>query len=184
MSNSILPPPPYQSAVIRDDKRIDLSWADWIKELYVRVGKAVAPTNDTIGGGNVSGYVGAAGIPETTFTFVNNQSTPADITGLAFSTSVQTAEVEIQFYRLTTGVGAVELCARAKYLVSQKPNASTWTITSMGFGGDVDPNDTNGNPAGVGISITSLGQAQYVSTNLTGTPSKSAMHFIAKTMST
>lgn len=180
-TNSTLPPPPYQSAIAKPDRSIDLSWADWIKQLYIRVGQAVAPTNSSLGSsGNISAYVGASGIPETTFVIANNQATPVDVTGLSFGSSVLSAEIEVQYYRSTTGAGATEYSARAKFLATKKVVANTWDLSPLGAGGDIEP--VTGEPAGITLSITSAGQVQYISTNITGTASASFIHFIAKTM--
>lgn len=126
-------------------------------------------------------YFGSGNIAETTFTIANNQSSPADVTGLLFSTStVRSAEIDIQVYRNTTSGGATELSARAKYLATYKTVAASWDLSPQGVGGDVDA--STGMPGGVTLTITTGGQVRYTSTNITGTAASSVMHFRATTM--
>lgn len=126
-------------------------------------------------------YIGAGAIGDTSFTIVNNQSSPANVTGLLFSgTTVRSAEIDVQFYRNTTSGGATELSSRAKYLATYKTVAASWDLAVMGVGGDVDA--TSGEPSGVTLSITSAGQVQYTSTSISGTAASSVMHFRANTM--
>lgn len=178
MSDSILPPPPYNSPLTTPQRVVDVGWLNWFKQLYIRVGQQVALTNLDIGSGGITGYVGAGGITETTFTLINNTSSPSNVTGLFFGPAVQTAEIDVQFYR---HVGSTEYVARGQYLVTNKPIAATWDITCLGIDGDIDP--VSGEPAGITLSISS-GQVQYTSTNISGASFKSSMHFIARTMST
>ncbi len=127
-----------------------------------------------------SGFVGAGAIPETSFPIANNQVAAANVTGCIFGSGVRSFELDAHFYRNTTGVGATELAARAKYLAVYKSTAGTWDMTSLGFDGDADA--TSGAPAGVTLSITSAGQVQYTSSNITGTAGTSTMSFRANTM--
>lgn len=126
-------------------------------------------------------YVGAGAIPETSFTMINNQGA-TNVTGLLFGSGVRSAEIDVQFYRSTTGVGATEMSARCKYLATYKSVAGTWDLSPQGSGGDFDSG--TGQPAGVTLSITSAGQVQYATTNFTGTLSEHTMHFRANTMGT
>jgi len=126
-------------------------------------------------------YFGSGAIADTSFTIANNQSSSADVTGLSFNGALmRSAEFIAHFYRNTTGVGATELCAVVRYFCAYKTVAASWDITPIGISGDVD--SSTGAPAGVTLSITSAGQVQYTSTNITGTAASSVMHFRANTL--
>ena len=142
---------------------------------------AIDPTGTKIVmGPTVSFLTGANNIPELTFTIVNNQVSPANVIGLSFAGGkVRSAEIDAHFYINTTGAGATEMCARAKYFATYSTVAATWDLTPLGVSGDVD---ASGNPAGVALTITSSGQVQYTSGNTSGTPASSIMHFKASTM--
>jgi len=121
-------------------------------------------------------------LAETIFTITNNQSSAADVTGLLFSgSSTRSARLSVQFYINTTGAGATEMSARGEYLATYKSTAGTWDLAPLGVGGDIE--STSGMPAGITLTITSSGQVQYTSTNVTGTPGTSKMTFKAETMS-
>ncbi len=141
-------------------------------------GTTVAPTWAS----NSSGaYLGSGVISETTFTIANNQSSPADVTGLLFNpVTIRSAEIDLQYYRNTTGAGATEMSARAKFIATYKTVAASWDLSPLGVGGDFDTG--TGEPAGITLSITSAGQVQYTSTNFSGTAASSIMHFRASTM--
>lgn len=125
--------------------------------------------------------VSALTIPNTDFTITNNQSSPANVTGLLFSgATYRSAEIDINFYINTTGAGATEYAARAKYFAVFKTVAGTWDISVMGVGGDIEA--VSSQPAGITITITAGGQVQYKSTNVTGTPATSKMTFRASTI--
>lgn len=129
----------------------------------------------------VANFQGQQYIPETTFTLVNNQVAAANVTGLLFSGAlVRSAEIDVTFYRNTTGGGATELSARGKLLATFKTVAASWDLSYVGVDGDIDSG--TGTPAGILLSITSAGQVQYTSTNITGTAATSKMSFRAATM--
>ena len=46
--NPVLGPPPYQTPMTDKNGIIQGIWISWIKQLYVRVGQAVAPSNSVI----------------------------------------------------------------------------------------------------------------------------------------
>ncbi len=149
-----------------------------IGQIFTSGGGTAAPswTTDTSGA-----YLGSGVISETIFTIANNQSSPSNVTGLLFNpVSVRSAEIDMQYYRNTTGAGATEMSARAKFLATYKTVAASWDLSPMGAGGDFDSG--SGEPAGITLSITSAGQVQYISTNFSGTAASSIMHFRASTM--
>lgn len=92
------------------------------------------------------------------FTLANNQSLAADVTGLLFDkTKHQAVLIEGSLYRKTST--PTELCSFVKMLATYKPVADTWTLH--------DP-ESQGDETLVTFSITSAGQIQYTSSNLSG----------------
>jgi hypothetical protein len=105
-----------------------------------------------------------------TFSVSNNQAVAANITGLAFdSASVRSAIIQYSIYRVTN---SNELAETGQLFLIYKNNANTWTVSRQFFGDD----------AGVTISITTGGQLQYTSTNVTGTGYSGEMTFRAQTL--
>ncbi len=97
-------------------------------------------------------------IPITKFTMANNQSAAADVTALIFDkTLYRTARIRIDIRRKTDTASSE---VRATHILSAIYNtqADTWSVTDS-MDGDDD---------GVVFSITSAGQIQYTSTNITG----------------
>ncbi len=139
---------------------------------------AVAASNSATA---ILGFVGSGYIIETSFTLANNQVAAADVTGCLFNPSiVRSFELDAQFYINTTGAGATEMSAREKYLGTYKTVSGTWDLAPMGSGGDFE--NVSNEPCGITLSITNAGQVQYTSTNVSGTPATSVMHFRASTM--
>lgn len=103
---------------------------------------------------------GADDIPETSFNVANNQVSASDIVGLVFNpATVRSATVDYSIYRNTD---SVELAEKGKLELVYKnggPNGEKWTIGRVFFGDD----------AGLIITMTDAGQAQYTSTNISGT---------------
>lgn len=116
--------------------------------------------------------MGQGAIGETQFNLVNNQSSPANITGLLFSTAtVRAAFISYSIYRKTTGVGAMEAVESGEIYVAYKAVAGIWELVRS----------SNGD-AGVVITIANSGQLQYTTTDYTGTASVSAIKFRASTI--
>lgn len=124
-------------------------------------------------GAFIESLLGGAGYQgETAFTIANNQSSPANVTGLSFTGNTQRSfEVTYQVYRNTTGGGATELAESGKLLGVYSTVAGSWEMTQESVGN-----------SGVTFSITNAGQVQYTSTNITGTAATSAMKFKFGTM--
>lgn len=88
-----------------------------------------------------------------TFSSANNQSSAANVTGLVFANaSHRSAEVTISVFIDATSDLA------AKYTLSCIQKSSSWEM-SQEYAGDV---------TGIVFSITSAGQVQYTSTNISG----------------
>lgn len=104
-----------------------------------------------------------------TFTVINNQSSPADVTGLLIDPDTYRGFIlEYSVYRNTTGAGATELSETGSVVGSFKTVAVAWFLS---------PGPFTEESAGVTLSITALGQIQYVSTDITGTPDTSVLNF-------
>lgn len=100
---------------------------------------------------------------EATATLSNNQASPIDITGMTLA-GFKSAMIHYLVQRVTTGAGAVQLIETGVLLVSLV-NGS-WILTETLADGD----------AGVEFSIDG-NDIQYVTTNITGTPSISKINW-------
>lgn len=111
--------------------------------------------------------LGAGGPKEVQeFAIANNQSSPADITGLSVDSSLNKIfKVE---YGITRRHGATELLEQGFFSGTYKPSALTWSIVGE---------TSTGDDAGVTFSITSAGQLQYTSSNLSGTLIESVLKY-------
>lgn len=119
----------------------------------------------------VENYLGSV-ISETQFNLANNQSAPANITGLLFDPgTIGVFLVDYRVYRKTTDTGATELAEGGALRGIYSPVAGTWELT-QDRGGD----------AGITFSVTNAGQIQYTSSNIAGTPASSYIRFKARTM--
>lgn len=99
-------------------------------------------------------------VSQTSFTIVNNQSTPANITGLVFNpTLFRGVKIEYSIYRQTdTASSAVAQMGQLRFVYNTQ--AGVW-LTS---------DDYAGQDAGVTFTIDNTsGQIQYTSTDITGT---------------
>jgi hypothetical protein len=105
----------------------------------------------------IEAFFGTNFINETSFTLANNQGAPANVTGLSFDqTSVRSALIYCEVRRKTD---SNEVITNGTLRAYYRVNTTTWEILDE-LGGDDD---------GVTFSITSAGQIQYISTDLTGT---------------
>lgn len=105
--------------------------------------------------GVLNNLLGSDDILETSFSIANNQTSAADVTGLAFNAgSVRSAIVEYAIYRISDGAPSGNAETGEIHVVYD--NSAGWSI---GVGSVV------GN-SGVIFSITSAGQVQYVSTDI------------------
>lgn len=107
----------------------------------------------------------------TSATLVNNQATPADISGLLFNVA-QVEAVEVDFFITRTfDSGTSVTTERGKILGSY--DGTTFSIST----------ETDGGDTGVEITVTNAGQFQYTSSDLTNHTS-STIRFKASTIDT
>lgn len=112
---------------------------------------------------------------ERYFQIENNVSSALPITGLTFNpeTSSQ-AIIDFLIQRVTKNTGAVELIESGTLRVVYLPNSESWNLAVVKTSG---PHDS-----GVDFSITSNGQVEYISSNITGSPFISRMVYRARTL--
>ncbi len=133
--------------------------------------KTIATANGTWDANTVSpvGWLGNGFIPETAFTFANNQSL-ANVTGLLFSsTTSRSAYVWITVRRVTA---SVDVYSEVNLWLTYKASTSTWQISDYTEHGDA---------SGITWSITDGGQVQYVSDSQSGSGYTGASTFSAIT---
>jgi hypothetical protein len=119
---------------------------------------------------NVQSALDPLGV-EKYFSLVNNQASAANIEGLKFDyAKVGQVIVDYLIQRVTTSTGATELIETGQFYLVYKPTSATWALTS------------GPSTAGITLSVTSAGQVQYTSSNITGTASISKITFRARTM--
>ncbi len=100
--------------------------------------------------------VGSANLATTSFTLLNNQASPTNVTGAAWSTATtRSVMVNFSIYITTT---LEEYTESGTLYLNYKSTAGTWDLSRVGSGSD----------SGIVFSVTSGGQLQYVSPNATG----------------
>lgn len=105
---------PYQDALIDARQMLTQSWQWFFRNLWDRV----YPLGT-----------------ESSFVLANNQTTPADITGLAFNfQGVTQAFVDYIIQRITTSTGATELVEAGCFILSYRPSTSEWRLTPVEMG--------------------------------------------------
>lgn len=111
--------------------------------------------------------VGTGDILTTSFALANNISSVTNITGLSFDTSqVRSAIINYSIYRSTN---SNELSECGIMIATYKSTANTWEFSQYSVG------DSN-----VTITLTTSGQFQYTSSNLSGTSYSGKMKFSAR----
>lgn len=111
---------------------------------------------------------GAGAIGETEFTVANNQGAAANVTGLSVSSaSYRGAIVEYDVTRKTDTASSEVRCVGTMFL-QYRAESSAWEICGT---------SENGDDVGVTFSITSGGQVQYTSTNISGSNYAGKMNF-------
>ena len=99
----------------------------------------------------------------TEFTFANNQTSWADVTGLTFDfPSSRSAIVTVDIMR-RTDTASSEVRAIARLVLAWRPQDVAWEILSQSFDGDED----HGVEFQV-VTTDTLGQVQYRSTSISG----------------
>lgn len=117
----------------------------------------------------IASVIGPDDILQTSFSIANNISSYTNVNGLIFSNStVRAAFVEYSIYRTTN---SNELAQSGTLEMVYKNTANDWTLV-QDFGGE----------AGVIFSITSSGQLQYQSSNVSGTSYSGVMKFKAQAL--
>jgi hypothetical protein len=110
--------------------------------------------------------VGTADVLLTSFTVANNQSSAANVTGASFDTSqVRSFIMQYSIYRSTS---TNELSEVGHLYGTYKSTAGTWDLAQ-----------TYSGSSGVTFTITSAGQIQYTSTNVSGSSYSGKMKFKA-----
>lgn len=106
----------------------------------------------------------------TSFSLTNNQSTFADINGLTFSkTSVRSARITLDIYITTS---TEELQESVDMILGYKNTADEFRLSIL----------SSGDSSGVTFNITSNGQMQYKTTNISGTGYSGTIKFKALTI--
>lgn len=113
---------------------------------------------------------------ETSFPLANNQSVAADIAGLQFDyKKTQHAIIEYVIQRIVgPTISPTEAIQCGSFAVVYKPFAATWHIVNIG--------STGPDSAGITFSITTGGQVQYTSTNMTGSANVSKITYRARSL--
>ena len=119
----------------------------------------------------LNNVVGPDDILETSFNIANNQSTPANVTGLIFNAgSVRSVKVTYSIYRISDSNPSGNAETGEMHIIYD--NNDGW---KLGVGGIV------GN-SNVIFSITPAGQVQYVSSDIGDLNYTGVMKFIAKAL--
>lgn len=117
--------------------------------------------------GVVNSVVGSSDILTTNTVVANNQAVAASVTGATFDTAtVRSAIITYSIYRSTSTSESTE-CGFV-YL-NYKSTAGTWDLAVAG-----------GGSSGITFTITTGGQLQYTSTNLSGTGYVGKLKYQAK----
>jgi hypothetical protein len=109
-------------------------------------------------------------LPATSFTLVNNQSSAANVTGLLFDKTLYRTAVAIVDVRRKTDTASSEVRASHRLVLLYSAQADSWTLFD----------EQNGDADGLTFSVTSAGQVQYTSTNITGTNGVHNLYFCAE----
>ena len=113
--------------------------------------------------------IGTGDILETVANIANNQTISADVIGLSFDpTTVRGAIAQYSIYRVSSTTELVEV---GQIFLSYKSVAATWDMTIIGSSGANTP-----------LTITSLGQIQYTTNNMSGTGYSGLIKFVAKAL--
>ncbi len=114
--------------------------------------------------------VSSTDILPTSFSLSNNISSPTNVTGASFDTSqVRSANVSYSIYIVTS---LNEYSESGNLLLTYKTVANSWELARYAVG-----------DAQVTFTITTSGQIQYVTSNVSGTGYSGKLRFSAKTFS-
>lgn len=139
-------------------------------DIYVKM-KDLNNDRGFVGPVGATGEVGS--IAFTPFTLTTPQASPADVTGLIFDFNIsKTYYLNTYTYFNTTGGGAVEGRQIGSYVADYLPTAGTWALNPVD-----SPLADGFNDAGFALTITALGQVQYTTGTLTGTPDQYTLYY-------
>lgn len=145
---------PYSSTVIDKTLMLTAGWVNFFRSLYDRL----MPL----------------GI-ERSFQIPNNIASAADVESLKVNArSVSQAIVEFLVQRVTVGVGATEVIESGSFMLTYNPTSADWQYTPVLIN---LPDDS-----GVDFTVTTDGQVQYTSSNITGTGSISRVVWRMRTL--
>lgn len=146
---------PLRDEVAKEDGKISRSWENFFKYLQ----NFIDPL----------GY-------EKFFELQNNNAVEADIQGLSFSKeNASQGTIEYLIQRVTTGGGATELISSGVLHAVYKPTTAAWDLFT--------PFAEGPSASGITFSITTDGQVQYTSSNVTGSASISKISFRVRILS-
>lgn len=115
----------------------------------------------------LANIAGTGDILDTQFLINNNQVSPANVTDLTFDVAlIRSAIISYSIYR-STNINEVSECGQI--YATYKNTANSWEI-AQSFSGD----------AGITFNMTSGGQMQFISTNISGTGYVGRLRFSAK----
>lgn len=119
----------------------------------------------------LSSLLAPGDIVETTSTILNNQSSALDISGMAFSNSVVRA-ANVDYTVIRTTATPTTLVESGTLFFTYDTVNGTWYMSQ-----------TKAEDADIVFSITSLGQVQYTSSNMSGGSYSGQITFKARTLS-
>jgi len=145
---------PYRDKVLDNEGLLTMPWEWFFRALWERLNPLGA---------------------ERSFDLENNQGTAANIDGMKFKKNkVSQATIEYLVQRVTTGGSATELVESGILIATYNPTSEDWNLHAV--------DENNPEDAGITFSITSDGQVQYTSSNVTGDASISRIVWRARTM--
>lgn len=117
----------------------------------------------------LANITGVGDIQQTAAVILNNQVGAVNVVGLNFDpTTVRGAVIEFSIYRTSSLEEKVEV---GTIYAGHKSTTNTWDFVVVGSAG-----------SGVTLSITTAGQVQYLSDNMTGTGYSGTMKFRARSL--
>lgn len=138
--------------------------APWGEELHDYL-KALGEAYSTL--------VGVGDISETSATITNNQSSAADVLGLAFdSAQVRSANIAYQITRTTSTTTRIESGMLTIFFDTSRSVGEKWVLQREAVGTD----------SGVEFTVTDAGQVQYTSDNMGGTGHSGIIKFEARAL--
>lgn len=140
-------PVPFQSPVTDSSSILTRAWENFFRKIQ-----------------DVVNYIR----DEEVFNLENNQSSPANIAPLAFDNQI-TSHAVIEYFVQRIHSTPSENLQAGRLTVFYRYNTFDWVLTNTTEG-------SSGSP-GVTFSITSTGQIQYTTTNISGLPSLSRITF-------